>query len=133
MGIKKRNKASADFNLSSLTDIIFLLLIFFMLTSGLVAPNALNLKLPGSPNAKQVPSSKRMDEVRISIEGGYYLNGRRIDLDVLAQELERRSSPVPSNFNFTIAPAKGTPVEHVVAVMNIALRLNINGILAAEE
>lgn len=132
MGIKKRSKASAEFNMSSLSDIIFLLLIFFMLTSGLVAPNALNLKLPGSSNAKNV-ISKQTDEVRISPEGGYFLNGRRLDLQVVAQELERRSSPVPKEYNFTIAPAKGTPVEYVVAVMDIALRLNINGILAAEE
>lgn len=132
MGIKKRSKASAEFNMSSLSDIIFLLLIFFMLTSGLVAPNALNLKLPGSSNAKTV-LPKQTDEVRISAEGGYFLNGRRLDLDVVAQELERRSSPTPMDYNFTIAPEKGTPVEHVVAVMDIALRLNINGILAAEE
>ncbi|MFM9952070.1 MAG: ExbD/TolR family protein, partial [Saprospiraceae bacterium] len=48
MGLKKRSKVSSQFNMSSLTDIIFLLLIFFMLTSTVVAPNALNLKLPGS-------------------------------------------------------------------------------------
>lgn len=133
MGLKKRSKANAEFNMSSLTDIIFLLLIFFMLTSGLVAPNALNLKLPGSSNAKTTVSSKNIDEVRITVDGGFFLNGRRMELDILARELERRSSPVPKNYNFTIAPAKGTPVEHVVAIMDIALRLNINGILAAEE
>ena len=52
MGLKKRSKVSAEFSMSSLTDIIFLLLIFFMLTSSLVAPNALNLKLPGSSRTK---------------------------------------------------------------------------------
>ncbi len=118
--------------MSSLTDIIFLLLIFFMLTSGLVAPNALNLKLPGSSNSKTV-SNKQLDEVRIAENGAYFLNGRRLELGVVAEELERRSSPVPQNYNFTIAPEKGTPVEHVVAIMDVALRLNINGILAAEE
>ena len=47
MGMKKRAKVSAEFSMSSLTDIIFLLLIFFMLTSSVVVPNALNLQLPG--------------------------------------------------------------------------------------
>ena len=68
MGIKKRNKVNAQFSMSSLTDIIFLLLIFFMLTSSLVAPNALNLKLPGSSRTN-VASSDRMDDVRISSSG----------------------------------------------------------------
>ena len=68
----------------------------------------------------------------ISLEGEYFLNGRRVALQILADDLEKRSSPVPKEYNFTIAPAKGTPVEHVVAVMDIALRLNINGILAAQ-
>lgn len=49
---KKKSKISAEFNMSSLTDIIFLLLIFFMLTSSIVAPNALNLKLPGTSQKK---------------------------------------------------------------------------------
>ena len=47
MAVKSRSKVSAQFNMSSLTDIIFLLLIFFMLTSSIVTPNALNLQLPG--------------------------------------------------------------------------------------
>ncbi|RMD69760.1 MAG: biopolymer transporter ExbD, partial [Bacteroidetes bacterium] len=77
MGLKRRNKAIAEFNMSSLTDIIFLLLIFFMLTSSLVAPNALNLKLPGSSRTKVV-ATDRLDDVRIDRRGRFYLNGKRI-------------------------------------------------------
>lgn len=133
MSLKKRAKASAEFNMSSLTDIIFLLLIFFMLTSGLVAPNSLNLKLPGSSNAKPLPSNERIDRVDISPEGWFFFNGQRMELEVMAQELQQRSVPDPTAYNFVIAPATGTAVEHVVAVMDVALRLHINGILAAEE
>ena len=52
MGMKKRTKVSAEFSMSSLTDIIFLLLIFFMLTSSMVIPNGLNLRLSGQSNTK---------------------------------------------------------------------------------
>jgi biopolymer transport protein ExbD len=48
MALRSRNKVSANFNMSSMTDIVFLLLIFFMLTSTLVSPNALKLLLPSS-------------------------------------------------------------------------------------
>ena len=73
MGLKKRSKVSAEFNMSSLTDIIFLLLIFFMLTSSLVVPNALNLKLPSSSNSKVVSSSK-VSDVAIRKSGSLYWN-----------------------------------------------------------
>jgi len=133
MALKKSTKASAEFNMSSLTDIIFLLLIFFMLTSGLVAPNALSLKLPGSSRATPANPPEKMDEVAISIDGIYSFNGKTMGLDEIAGQLERRSFPSPQDYNFGIAPEKDAPVEHVVGIMNIALRLNINGILMAEE
>jgi biopolymer transport protein ExbD len=58
MGLKKSNKAIAEFNMSSLTDIVFLLLIFFMLTSSVVNPNAINLMLPNTSKTKAVSTAK---------------------------------------------------------------------------
>ncbi|MEL7124046.1 MAG: biopolymer transporter ExbD [Bacteroidota bacterium] len=132
MGLKKRNKVSAQFNMSSLTDIIFLLLIFFMLTSSLVAPNALNLKLPGSSTTARVPSTPP-DNVRITQAGNYYFRGRRISLDDLDTILKRAAERSSKKLNITIDPAPGAPVEYVVNVMDIAMRYDINGILAVEK
>src|SRR5210317_2099942 len=86
MALKNRSKVSAEFSMSSLTDIIFLLLIFFMLTSTLVAPNALNLKLPGSSRS-QVVTSSEIDDVRIRRDGRYYFNNKRIDVNALEKQL----------------------------------------------
>lgn len=133
MGIKKRSKVSAQFNMSSLTDIIFLLLIFFMLTSTLVAPNALNLKLPGSSNRQSVTASE-IDDVTIRKDGRYYFNSKRIDIGELETQLSRNARSAGSRkYNMTISPEKGTPTEYVVAVMDMAMRFNINGILATEK
>lgn len=131
MGLKKRSKVSAEFSMSSLTDIIFLLLIFFMLTSSLVAPNALNLKLPGSSRT-QVTSPSQIDDVRISRSGNFFLNGSSVSLDRLESQLSSMARSSRSKLSITISPAKGTPVESVVAVMDIAMRYDINGILATE-
>lgn len=131
MGLKKRNKVSAEFSMSSLTDIIFLLLIFFMLTSSLVAPNALNLKLPGSSKSR-APSTSKIDDVRISKNGNFYLNRKKISLAKLESSLRSKSGRGDKKMNITISPDKGTPTEHVIAIMDIAMRLNINGILAPE-
>ncbi len=133
MGLKRRNKAIAEFNMSSLTDIIFLLLIFFMLTSSLVAPNALNLKLPGSSRTKVV-ATDRLDDVRIDRRGRFYLNGKRISPQRLETELRRKAQRARNGkLSITISPDKNTPVEHVVTVMDIAMRLDINGILTPEQ
>ncbi len=118
--------------MSSLTDIIFLLLIFFMLTSNLVAPNALNLKLPGSSTSK-IPSTTELDDVRISSSGRYYLNGKRIDLENLEKALKTRASRSSGKLNITISPEPGTTNNQVVPVMDIAMRLDINGVLATEK
>ena len=132
MGIKKRNKVSAEFNMSSLTDIIFLLLIFFMLTSSLVAPNALNLKLPGSSKTK-VADTSEIDDVRITKKGNFYLNGKRIGVADLEKALRARARKVSQKMNITISPDKGAATEDVVAVMDIAMRYDINGILSTSS
>ncbi|MCO6476627.1 MAG: biopolymer transporter ExbD [Phaeodactylibacter sp.] len=131
MGLKKRSKVSAEFSMSSLTDIIFLLLIFFMLTSSLVAPNALNLKLPSSSKTSS-PSTERIDDVRISLNGNYYINNQRTSLEALESEMERLARRA-RNPAITISPDPGTPTEYVVAVMDIAMRYRINGVLSTES
>ena len=129
MPIKKKSKISAEFNMSSLTDIIFLLLIFFMLTSSIVAPNALNLKLPGT-SQKKATQQEDFDEVFISTTGGFELNGKVQSLPQIEAFLLEKSIGNPEDFSFIIQPERETPVEFVVSIMDIALRLKINGVLA---
>jgi biopolymer transport protein ExbD len=131
MGLKKRSKVSAEFSMSSLTDIIFLLLIFFMLTSTLVAPNALNLKLPGSSNTP-ASAPRQMSDVRISRGGNYYLDNERISLSSLESRM-RSISRQSSKPAITISPDPGTPTEYVVSVMDLAMRFDINGVLTTDE
>ncbi len=133
MGLKKRSKISAEFNMSSLTDIIFLLLIFFMLTSSLVAPNALNLKLPGKSN-KQTISSSDINDVAISSSGTFRLDGNRVSGDNLEAGLRRLVRKNGGRqLDITISPNPNAPIESVALVMDIAMRLNINAIMAVEE
>ena len=133
MGIKKRSKVSAQFNMSSLTDIIFLLRIFFMLTSTLVAPNAINFKLPGS-SQKRVTSTRSLDEIRINNTGRYYYNNRSITLIELEGQLRRLAAgKAPMSESVIITIDKGAKVENVVAVMDLTLKFEINRVLAPEK
>lgn len=127
MGLKKRTKVSAQFNMSSLTDIIFLLLIFFMLTSSLVVPNALNLKLPGkrksSTELKAPPTN-----VTIKRDGTYWIRGEKVSLNRIEKAviaLGKRGRPV----SMTLAPDPNVPNQYVVAVMDIAFRYGVETIL----
>ena len=84
MALRSRNKVSANFNMSSMTDIVFLLLIFFMLTSTLVSPNALKLLLP---NSKAKTLEKQTISISITKDIEYYVNENQVSLNSLEQEL----------------------------------------------
>ncbi len=131
MAIKKRNKISAEFSMSSLTDIIFLLLIFFMLTSTLVKQNALNLKLPSSTSETIAPQS-----MGISIEKGgrFYLDGKRMSFGDIEKNVRSkiRGYSNPSNTSITIYAEENAEVKYVAKVMDLALRLNVSGVLATK-
>ena len=89
MAIRSRNKVSANFNMSSMTDIVFLLLIFFMLTSTLVSPNALKLLLPSSSSktlAKQTVS------LSITKELDYYINEDQVKFEFIEPMLLKKLS-----------------------------------------
>ena len=131
MGLKKKTKLNAEFNMSSLTDIIFLLLIFFMLTSTLVSPNALNLKLPSSSSQTVAPAS-----ISVSIEKGgkFYIGTKRIKKGSMYSSLKSkvRKEKNQKDVTLTINAEKGVAIEHVVFIMDLAMKLGVNAILATD-
>ncbi len=133
MALKRRNKVSAEFSMSSLTDIIFLLLIFFMLTSALVAPNALNLKLPGNKSNKQTVVAPM--NVSISKSGKFKLDGKPVSSENLETFLRReaRKKGGGKNVTITISPKEETPIDYTVVIMDMAMRLDLNTVWAVEE
>ena len=128
MGLKKRTKVSAEFSMSSLTDIIFLLLIFFMLTSSMVVPNALNLRLPG----KSTPSANQPKfppaEVKVTKKGNYYIDGQRAtrtQIEKVVRQLKKERTKV----SLIIIPHEDVPYEKVVAILDICNRYSVNAIM----
>ncbi len=102
--------------MSGMTDIVFLLLIFFMLTSTLIAPNAIKLLLPQSSN--QTPAKPQV-AVSITENMEYYVNSRQVQFSeleaALDKELRFRAEPTIS-----LHADKRIAFDHVVKVMNIA-------------
>lgn len=132
MSLKRKNRTSSEFSMASMTDIIFLLLLFFMLTSNTVAPNALNLKLPGKSNAPAT-SKDDLPDIAIDQDGTFYFSGRRMDSAGLEREMASLARRKGKGFSILLSPDKKTPVEHVVVVMDIALRYDANAIIASGD
>ena len=88
MNLRGRNKVSPEFSMSSMTDIVFLLLVFFLLTSPAITPDALDLILP---KAKGKSTNQQNASVSITKEGAYYVNKERVsEFEKFAEE-----SPYP--------------------------------------
>ncbi len=124
MKFKGRNKVSPEFSMSSMTDIVFLLLVFFMLTSN--APNALDMILP-----KAKGKSTNIKNVSISIKKNqlYFINNEKISASKIEAELKVLlvSQETPT---VLLRAEEGVPIENVVMVMDIANRNRYKVILA---
>jgi biopolymer transport protein ExbD len=129
MGLKKRAKVSAEFSMSSLTDIIFLLLIFFMLTSNFVQIKATDL--PES-DSKTVAASSIV--VEIDEKGKFIYNGVRMNSKALNTALRRAVAKKNDRNNVTITIAAGNSIswEYVTQVIQIAGRLKVKAVIATQ-
>ncbi len=127
MSLRKKKKHAAEVNMSSMTDIIFMLLIFFMLTSTLI--KYLPFKLPES---NQRTNAKIKTTVGIEKNGRLTVNDKSVNINQL-EALLRASLAISSDKaspTITIAAEVGVPFEQVTKVMAIANRLKARTILA---
>lgn len=126
MAVKKRSKITPEFNMSSLTDIIFLLLIFFMLTSNMVQ---ISVKLPKSDSKTIAPSDL---PVMMTVDGKITVVGKTSSMNTLEKDIATavRFSNNKENATVTIISEVGVPWEKVHKVMTIASGLKIKAIIA---
>ncbi|MBQ3740167.1 MAG: biopolymer transporter ExbD [Bacteroidales bacterium] len=128
MAIKMQNKIDTTFSATSMSDLVFLLLIFFMLTSTMVSPNAINLVLPKSDSDKQLVSKNV--EVYINEDLMYFVNPEGANAQPVAYEellpaLQEAVAHDDSGMQSIILRAdKSVPVENVVALMDVLNQLN---------
>ncbi len=126
MAIQSRNKVSVAFSMSGMTDIVFLLLIFFMITSTLIHPTALKLLLPQS---KHQTSAKPITTVSITKDIRYFVEDQPIEFRNLESILQEKLGNNPETY-ISLHVDKSVPVEYLVKVMNIAKNNNYKVILA---
>ena len=124
MKFKSRNKVSPEFSMSSMTDIVFLLLVFFMLTSN--APNALDLILP---KAKGKSTNVKNVSVNIKKNHIFYVNEKKVRQSGIESELRKllKGQDAPT---VLLRAEEGVPIEDAVSVMDIANKNKYKIILA---
>ncbi len=131
MGLKKRNKTSAEFSMASLTDVIFLLLIFFMLSSQLVGVTPFDL-----PESDSQTVAATSITVAIRKDGTHSVNGGEISRAAVArilQEEVRKVKPEDRDeLTITIVAEVGTPFDYVTDIMETSARLRARAIIATQ-
>ena len=129
MALRSKHKLSAAFSMSSMTDIVFLLLIFFMLTSTLVTTNALDLVLPNS-TAQTV--KKQRVSVSINEDLEYFIDKEAVKLRYIeAQLIDKLAGQ--DELVVVLRVDKSVPVEYAVEVMDIAYRNKFKIVLATKQ
>jgi len=126
MNIRGRNKIDPNFNMSSMTDIVFLLLIFFMLTSTLVTVNALDIILP---KAQGKTENKKSTAVSITKNLNFYIDRKKVNEDEVEQYLLDNIS-LDDSPTIVLRAEEGVPIEKAVKILDIANRNKIKVILA---
>lgn len=124
MKLKGRNKVSPEFSMSSMTDIVFLLLVFFMLTSN--TPNALDLLLP---KAKGKSTNTQNVSVSINKDLDVYVDNVKVKPEFVETELKRRLKDIEKP-TIILRAEKSVPIDNAVNIMDIANQNNYKVILA---
>ena len=131
MALKRRTKINAAFSMASMTDVIFLLLIFFMVTSTVVVPNAIKLTLP---QAQKQTAAKPLTRVTIDAAGNHYVAAgkqreRMVTFDEITPFLQEQYVQEPEMFVALYAD-ETVPYKEIVKVLNIANENKFKVVLA---
>lgn len=123
MKFQTSNKPLTVFNFSSLTDIVLLLLIFFLLTSQFVIQTGVKVKLPGSTMNEQTSPTKLI--VTITDVGDVYLGSEEVGIEALAGKLEQQNKEIGES-NLVIRADKAAKVDLVIQVIDAAKGVGID-------
>lgn len=129
MNLRGRNKITPEFNMSSMTDVVFLLLIFFMIASTLAKNlDTIEVKLP---QAKGKTENRNTVAVTINNRSQFYIDSKQISKSSMERELiaQLKSSSSPA---IVLRAEEKVPIDQVVFVMNIANENGIKVVLAVD-
>jgi len=130
MNLRKRHRgASAEVHTSAMNDIMFFLLLFFLIASTVTNPNVIKLVLPKSSSGQSV--SKKTITVSVTKDLKYYVDKKEVPVDALQTTLAGYKT-LATELTIVLYVDKTVAIQDVVQVMDIAQKLNIKLVLATE-
>jgi biopolymer transport protein ExbD len=128
MNLNSKNRVDPGFSMASMTDLIFLLLVFFMLTSSFVTPSGLPVSLPSS-KASKIEVQKI--SVTITKDLQYFVNDKKVSRSSLEGELKSRLGGAKGG-SVVLHVDKAVPSEHLVYVAGLAASLEAKVVVATK-
>jgi biopolymer transport protein ExbD len=130
MNLRKRHRRiSAEVHTSAMNDIMFFLLLFFLIASAITNPNVIKLLLPKSSSGQAV--SKKTISVTISQDLKYTVNNKQIKIEDMQNTLLGYKK-LGAELTIVLAVDRTVAIQNVVQIMDIAQKLNIKLVLATE-
>jgi biopolymer transport protein ExbD len=130
MNLRKRNKATVEVHTSALNDIMFFLLLFFLLASAVVNPQVVKLLLPRSESGQQSNAQKTIT-ISISEKLEYFVEKQQVNLESLQAEVEKYQVASP-DLTIVLYVARGVSIENTMQVFDVANQLKLKVVLAVE-
>lgn len=130
MNIRRKFSRHAEVHTGALNDILFILLMFFLIAATLANPNVIKLS---NPKAKGDTKTKQNVVVNIDTKQHYIVNGKQIPYDQLKASLQPLIMKDSANATIAINADKTVPVDEVVGVMRIARELGARTVLMVDK
>ncbi len=130
MKIQRRNRHATELNTSSLIDIMFFLMLFFLITSTLVSPNVMKLLLPKADSGKAM--SKQNITVSVSSDLQYYIDNKPVSFEALEPTLLQAMVGKPDP-TIILKVDKTVQIQNLIDLLNIGTRNKIKMVLATEN
>lgn len=126
----RRRRHASEVSTGALTDIMFFLMIFFLIVSTLTNPNVIKLLLPEASSSNSI--SKQSITVSITKDIKYFINKEEVSLDDLEAALAEKTQGVKEP-TIVLRVERDVPVEHLVKVLDIGMKLQIKVVLATQR
>jgi len=130
MNIRKKMRSHGEVHTGPLNDILFILLMFFLIASTLANPNVIKLS---NPKAKGDTKTKQNVVVNIDLKKHYIINGKQVPFEQLKASLQPLIMKDSTNATIAINADKQVPVDEVVAVMRVARELGARTVLMVDK
>ncbi len=131
MGLRKKAHSEAEVSTEALNDIMFFLLLFFLILSTMVSPNAIKVNLPSSKPTKPIDNNKHPIHLDVSNKRNYFVEGKEVDFSVLESVLvaQINGNPEPT---VVLQMDKDLSIQDAVDVMIVLDKLKCKMVWATK-